>query len=420
MTQAQEKGAARQDRSHLSTGRFASKQEVDQDVYSLALERTREAFRLFDTVAVSFSGGKDSTAVLNVALQVAREDGHDGRLIVFHYDEEAIAYETESYVRRVSQLPEVDLRWLCLPVKHRNGCSRKSPFWYPWGPEDRDKWVRPLPPEGITEVEGFRMEVEHRPSLPGSVGLLFPPEEYGRVGMLLGIRADESITRTRSVLMRSQDSRNYIRPWNDGFARGNLFKVMPIYDWRTADVWTAPKLFGWDYNTAYDLMELAGMTHHQQRIAPPYGEEPMQNLWMYRECFPDIWDKMQSRVPGAATGARYSTTELYSFGSVPSKPDGVTWEEFLRHQLMKHPEEYRASIAAKVQGHIRVHFRKTSEPLAAKAPHPDSGEFWNRLLMIAVRGDYKGRKAPRMAGDPERMRVRYDAEIAKMRAEGEL
>jgi predicted phosphoadenosine phosphosulfate sulfurtransferase len=405
-----------------ATGRMRSKSAVEADVYTLAKERVREAFRLFDTVAVSFSGGKDSTAVLNVALEVAAEDGH-GKLIAFHFDEEAISYETEEYVRRVGQEPSIDLKWLCLPVQHRNACSRREPYWHPWAPEHEDKWVRPLPPEAITQdaYPDFPREPDQRPTLPDTVGLLFPPEQYGRVGMLLGIRAAESITRTRAILARTPDSRPYIRPWTGGFARGNLFKVMPVYDWSTEDVWTAPRLLGWDYNRSYDLMEMAGISHSQQRVAPPYGEEPMQGLWMYAQCFPDIWDRMQYRVPGASTAARYSRTELYAYKQKPQRPPYMTWPEFIRFWVEKHAPKYQAGVAKRVQGWLRNHYTKTTDPLADSAPHPLTGVSWEFLLMIAVRGDFKDRKqANPQPSDFEKNKRRYDAQIAEMRARGEL
>jgi hypothetical protein len=41
-------------------------QKVDKDVYSLTIERIERIFDIFDNVTVSFSGGKDSTALLHV------------------------------------------------------------------------------------------------------------------------------------------------------------------------------------------------------------------------------------------------------------------------------------------------------------------------------------------------------------------
>ena len=385
----------------------AKKQNIDRSVIDLARERVEEAFKLFDTVAVSFSGGKDSTVCLHLALDAARARGQ--RLIAFHYDEEAISFETEQYVRRVYQdNPDLDLWWLCLPIQHRNACTRKDPYWYPWAPEDEAKWVRPMPPEGITfdKIEGFPAERKKRPSMPDSVPLLFPSHKYGRVGMIMGIRADESLTRTRAILKKHADTRAYIRPWADKPGE-KLWKVYPIYDWRTQDVWTAPNQFGWDYNRSYDLMEMAGMSHKDQRCAPPYGEEPLQGLWTYACCFPDIWDKMSNRVPGAATAARYSQTQLYSFGKQPPKPADMTWPEYIRYWIDKHPQPYKGEIANRVRTWIENHYSKTTDLIAPKAPHPITGISWMFLLNIAIRGDYKDRRQPNMGAPAEK----YEADI---------
>jgi len=396
------------DRASLSTGKIAKKKAIDKNVLDLARERVDEAFKLFDTVAVSFSGGKDSTVCLHLALDAAQARGKN--LIVFHYDEEAIPYETEDYVRRVAAMPGLELRWYCLPIQHRNACTRKQPYWYPWAPEDEAKWVRPLPPEAITfdQVEGFPAEREKRPTMPDSVPLLFEKLQYGRTAMVMGIRADESLTRTRAILMRHSDTRPYIRPWAE-----NLVKVYPIYDWSTADVWTAPKLFGWDHNAAYDVMEAAGISHNDQRCAPPYGEEPMRGLWTFAICFPEIWDKMSNRVPGAATAARYSQTELYAYGGVPDKPAGMSWPAFIRQWIEKHPQPYRGEIAARVKRWIDGHHDKTKDFIAPRAPHPITGISWQFLLVIAMRGDYKDRKQPGMHGlTVAKARERYEKEMA--------
>ena len=52
--------------------RIAKKLTVDVDVLTLARARVIRAFERFDTVAVSFSGGKDSTACLNLVLEEAK------------------------------------------------------------------------------------------------------------------------------------------------------------------------------------------------------------------------------------------------------------------------------------------------------------------------------------------------------------
>lgn len=357
---------------------------VDQDVYSLGLERVRRAYQLFDRVAVSFSGGKDSSVILHLALEVAAELDRLP-LDVFFWDEECIEPETIDYVARVASRDDVALRWLCLPVTHRNGCSRSSPFWWPWDPACTDLWVREMPQQSINELPSF-----NRHKIPEANGLLFPADGK-TTGVLLGIRADESMSRRQGVSMRRND--NYIIA--DGSAPAiNLVK--PIYDWRTIDVWEAPRCFGWDYNHAYDVMSLAGISPSQQRVAPPFGEQPMQSLWRWQVGWPELWDRMCDRVPGARTAARFARTELYGAGGNAKlePPAGMTWQEAIAYYLGLHPPEVRAFTARRLKGFIAAHKRATRRPIPEHEPDPTSGLTWAYMLRIAMRGDLKGRESP--------------------------
>ncbi len=269
-----------QKRTRPAKAQGYQKREVGKSVYDLALERIRYVYDLFDTIAVSFSGGKDSTTVLNLALQVAHER-NKLPLYVFHFDEEAIPTEVADYVRRVYNRPDVDLKWWCVPIKHTNACSSESDSWIAWNPEEKHLWVRDMPPEGLTEFPRYQ-PAEHVYGIPEIMAGQFDPAIYGRVGILFGIRAAESLTRYQAVSRRKEE--NYIvQEWTDNaggdfgstkLGMGNTYKVYPIYDWQTSDVWTAPQMFGWDYSSAYDLMEMAGISHHGQRVAPPFGTQP--------------------------------------------------------------------------------------------------------------------------------------------------
>ncbi len=380
------------------------KQSVDQSVYELALDRIRRLYALHDTIIVSFSGGKDSTVVLNLTAQVAAELGRLPVRVV-SFDEEAIAYETEDYMRRCAQRPDLAFEWYCVPMKHRNACSNEESWWYPWHPNDREKWVRPMPPEAITEIPGY--DGVGNPSSISDISCIISNNvSLGRVCWLLGIRADESMTRRRAVLARTYD--NYLIRVVQGDSWGSpsipvltpQYKAYPIYDWTTEDVWTAPAKFGWDYSSAYDLMEMIGVPAAKQRLAPPFGEQPMRGLYIWRECFPDIWDRLQMRVPGAATGARYSRTELYAAGDTIAKPPNMSWEEYIASLIARHPDEkVKRQTARKVRNAIRMHYRLTTDPIASKAYHPISGINWYSLAKLAERGDTKDRWTRKLIGD---------------------
>lgn len=403
--------------------KMKGRQYLETDVWTLACERMRVIFERFDHVMVSFSGGKDSTATLQVALHVAHEEYPDRLpLRVIFYDEEVIAQETEDYVRRIAARDDVDLEWYCLPVRHRNAASRTSPYWWPWAPEVRDKWARPMPPEAITTLEGFPTEPPMaRLTIPNANGLLAPPE-LGNAALVMGIRAQESPTRQRAVRVQDAGEEfNYLKHLKAGgdvstTSRGNIWKAYPIYDWTTEDVWTAPAKFGWDYNKVYDLLEMRGMGHASQRCSPAFGEEPLQQVGLWAECCPDVWEKACERVPGVGAAWRYARTELYGFGSKPEKPPGMPWGDFVLHYAAQFGPKVQRLIANRIRTEIRNHYRQVSDPVAKKASHPDTGLSWNFLLMLGMRGDLKNRRQPKTLivasrEDPARLWRKYADDI---------
>jgi predicted phosphoadenosine phosphosulfate sulfurtransferase len=430
-------------------GMMRERQYLDRDVYELAKERVNHAFELFDTLGLAFSGGKDSTAVLNVALEVAHErGGKELPLRVVHFDEEAQTQDTVDYVRRVSQRDDVAFEWYCLPVAHQNACSRANPYWYPWDPDCPDKWVSDLPPEAITgaadcytqagipperQLDFFPLQPpEHRWTVPECTGWLWPANRYGQVGFMLGIRAAESLTRYRAVVRR--DVENWIIPFS-GSPTGarnspvspptsrNVNKVYPIYDWTTTDVWVAPSKLGWDYNRTYDKMSMHGVTPEAQRVAPPWHPEAIGSLGFYPAAFPEMWARMVDRVEGVGTAYRYAKTELYGFGKRSfTKADHLTWEEFIAETLRRHGPEMRTIMARRIKEEIRNHHRVTPDPILEQVHHPDTGICWRFLYTLASRGDPMNRKIPRMYQGERRaeQRRRYEAERQRMIEAGRL
>lgn len=367
--------------------RVRKKEYVDSDVYEAALERIRYCYRNYDKVIVSFSGGKDSTAVLNLTIEVARELGKLPVHAVF-FDEEAIHPPTIEYVERVRNNPDVKLDWYCLPVKHRNACSNEQPFWYCWNPHEKDLWVRPLPKGAITEHEHFHWDMSFQDFSPFMYG-----PEHGKVCWLTGIRTQESLRRYRVIASKKHDA------FVNTFAEyKNCYKAYPIYDWSSEDVWKIVELKELDYNRTYDVFNKTSMYQDflHQRVCPPYGEEPLRGLWVYAECFPEMWHKMLYRVKGVATAWRYANTELYSNWS---KPDDKTWRQYFDIIISSYDPEYQNLIKKSVNSLIGQHYKKTDDPIGDEEPHPLSGASWRFFCKIAQKGDFKGRQKQNMVGE---------------------
>jgi len=365
----------------------AQKKSSDRDCLSLALERMEYVFDTFDQVAVSFSGGKDSTACLNLALQIAT-DKKRLPLDVFTFDEEAIPPETVEYTQRVADRDDIRFRWFCLPIEHRNACSSSSPYWYPWAPEDRAKWVRDLPATAITVPL-----LSKRAGIPDHVSKLYDPRN-GLAANIMGIRSQESMTRHRAIVSKKGD-RAWVQPPSNA---PHVSNVYPIYDWRVEDVWLAPEVCGWDYNRAYETMTLAGVPFSLQRCCPPFGEQPIRGLWKFKQCWPQLWSKMVDRVHGAATAARYGNSDLYACGvSDEDLPEGMNWRGLTMTTMMKLDERARAEVADAISRLITTHRNRSSNPLPDEIPDPQSGFCWRSLYTVAkVGGDKFGRQSQKI------------------------
>lgn len=371
--------------------KLRKKKYTSASVYDAAIDRIRYLYKRFDHVVVSFSGGKDSTAVLNLTIEVARELGRLPVHAIF-VDEEAIHPTTIEYVERVRQLPEVKLDWYCLPVKHRNACSNEQPFWYCWNPDERHLWVREPPPFAIMEHPQFEFGEAFQDWMPK----IFP-NEMGSVCVLNGIRTQESLRRYRVIAMKKNDAF-----YQSGAENKNAYKGYPIYDWSSEDVWKLVQLKGYDYNRTYDIFNKTELFNKllTQRVCPPFGEEPLRGLWVYAECFPELWHKMLNRVKGVNTAWRYANTELYSNHE---KPEGVTWKAYALMVLETYTEaEYREQVRATMNELIQRHYAKTDDPIADEEGHPMSGCSWKFLAKIAIKGDFKGRQKQNMLAEAEK------------------
>lgn len=361
--------------------------------------RIRSCINRFDKVVVSFSGGKDSTIVLNLAVEIAKEMNKLPVEVVY-IDEEAVTYHTVDYVQRVSGREELDFNWFCIPIKHRNACSNNEPWWYPWEPSKVHLWCRKLPAKAITY---------HRRFKPGQTMPEFCNEIYqdfnGNVCFLTGIRAQESLRR-RSVVLRKK-SDNYI-----AHQYGNVHLAHPIYDWKSEDVWLAIRKFNWDYNTIYDALDKIPGYHNRflkQRVSNAFGEEPLRGIGEYQTIDNELWNKMQDRVRGARTALRYSNVGLYTGKVLP--PAFKTWREYFDVLMTGYEEPYKSIVQRGINSSIKLHYRDTIDEIPDDMPHPKTGCSWKFLSDCAVRGDFKGRKAEVMRS--KIVRMRYNAEAKK-------
>ena len=185
------------------------KRWLGMDVFTAARSRLAEVFDAFERVFVSFSGGKDSGVVVQLALDIAREKGRLP-LDVLHIDLEAWYAHTDAFVTRIMTRPDVRPHWICLPIHLRNSVSQIQPHWLCWDPDARDLWVRKLPTHpGViadeTYFSWFRRGMEFEEFVP-----LFAEHfaEGRSCASVVAIRCDESLNRFRTIASTTK------RRWN--------------------------------------------------------------------------------------------------------------------------------------------------------------------------------------------------------------
>jgi predicted phosphoadenosine phosphosulfate sulfurtransferase len=371
------------------------KRPLNYDVLEGAQRRIGWTFDTYQRVYLSYSAGKDSTVMLHLAAQEARRRGR--RLGVLMVDLEGQYRCTIEHGQR--QLADyadvVDPYWLCLPIALRNAVSVFQPKWECWDPDAEPAWIR-QPPEGaITAAEYFDwfhrgMEFEELVPLFGEWYAQGEP-----TACMVGIRSDESLNRYRSIASSSK-VRVDGNQWTTVISP-NVANVYPIYDWRTADIWTwharNPDAAS---NPLYDLMHRAGVPLGLQRICQPYGDDQRRGLWLFQIVEPETWARVVARVNGANGGALY----VQEWGSINgyrkiSKPDGHTWRSFAELLLASMPPHMEEHYRNKVLLHVKWWQERGFPEVPDEAPYEleaaRKAPSWRRICKSLLRNDYWGK-----------------------------
>ncbi|AEW85886.1 Co-activator of prophage gene expression IbrA [Flavobacterium columnare ATCC 49512] len=318
-------------------------------VYEAAISRIEFIFQEFDQVVISFSGGKDSGVMLNLALEYANKTNQLDKLSVYHMDYEGQYQMTTDYVTRVFQsLPEkVKKFWFCLPVKAQCSTSMFQSFWQPWKLSEKEIWCRDLPNDCINESNfnlGFDYEVS---DYEFNIKFAKHISKIKKTCFLIGIRTQESLHRYKAV-NKFSDKNEYKSKKYTSKVSENCFNAYPIYDWTTEDIWTANAKFYYDYNKLYDLMYQAGVPIHSMRVASPFNDCATESLKLYKVIDPNNWGKLIGRVNGVNFAGLYGGTTAMGWNSI-TKPSHFTWKEYMYFLLDTLPEETRENYLRKLK-----------------------------------------------------------------------
>ncbi len=327
---------------------MGTKTYLTTNVYDAAITRLELIFDQFERVCVSFSGGKDSTALVHLAAQVARERGRT--IDVLFVDWEAQYQATIDHVTHVViDNPTINPIWICLPLATPNESSFHDPMWVAWHRDAEDRWVRKLPAHaGVISDYDTLSFYEYGMTFEAFIPAFnaWYTEQYKSSAFLVGIRSDESLNRFRAI-KRTQGRKRYKDiAWSTKVADTG-YNFYPIYDWHVEDVWGYIGKYNIPYNHIYDKMYLAGLSLHQMRICEPFSLEARKYLNLYQQLEPEVWEKLVYRVGGANFGAQYGQSHLFAY-LVKEKPDALTWKEYSLFLLETMPAPLRDHYQQKI------------------------------------------------------------------------
>ncbi|MDR2691344.1 MAG: DUF3440 domain-containing protein [Dysgonamonadaceae bacterium] len=323
---------------------------MKKNVYELAMSRIETVFNEFDNIYVSFSGGKDSSVLLNLCIQHIRQNNLKIKIGIYHMDYEVQYNETLRFIDHVFQTnPDIiEVYRICVPFKVSTCTSMYQTFWRPWDDDCREFWVREIPPGSYTK--------EHFPFFNEEMWdyefqMLFAQwyhnlKKAKRTCCLVGIRTQESYHRWKAIHGNRRCYMYRNLQWTRELV-DNIYNAYVIYDWLTTDIWTANGRFEWSYNHLYDLYYQAGVSLDKQRIASPFISAAQDSLSLYRAIDPDMWGKMICRVNGVNFTAFYGNTSAVARYKT-TLPRGHTWESYMHFLLSTLPEETRLNYLQKL------------------------------------------------------------------------
>jgi len=292
-------------------------------VLDAARERVSMLFDNFDTINVSISSGKDSSVLYHLCLMEAMRRGRN--IIAFFLDQEAEYSASIDIIRGLMNHDNVIPAWYQVPIYMTNATSYTDYFLYAWGPGEQ--WMRKKDPLAIHEIPE---------DYPKRFYKFFPWYEKKNqdAAYLVGLRADESITRYRAVTKHAG--------WNGikwGSSSNGNHTFYPIYDWTVYDIWHYIYEFNIPYNKIYDLMFMDGVSiYKNMRISNLIHEKSFKCLVDLPRYEPDTYDRLCKRIGGISTASRYASEKLVFNNKVLPK-HYKKWKDFRDFLLSNIPEE---------------------------------------------------------------------------------
>lgn len=295
-----------------------------ENVLEATQKRISYLFDHYDNVSLSFSGGKDSTALFHLVNEEAKK--RDRKFILYFQDQEAEYQGTIDMVEWAMSQPNVIPLWYQVPIFMTNAASQQQLFLWAWG--EGEEWVREKNKLAIHSIDVKYPKRFHKFNLWVGQNL---NKLKGKSVSIIGLRAEESPDR-RFVMFGENNELFWLR------RKHKPHKAYPLIDWKYTDVWKYIIEHGFKYNKVYDKMYMLGGNLKFFRVSNLVHEKAFRCLTDLQELEPETYDKLEKRLHGVHTAAIYGKENLvYSIKSLPETfKSWKEYKEFLMNSI--HPD----------------------------------------------------------------------------------
>lgn len=269
---------------HFDTAR---KKYINANVYEMAKQRLKEIIKITDEQIVSFSGGKDSLAVLNLLEEVYDELNINQKIKVCFFDEEVIPLEVVDFVKKLYDSGKYDFRWYCVTLESQKYVLGNTVKYVQW--DKNREWVREKPNWAICKDLDNIAEQD--------MDTVISEDLKGRIASIRGIRADESLIRTQMILNKPN------KPYIGKSKVKRVISCNPIYDWALEDVFLYFYKKGIEYCKNYDRQ----MWNKQElRVSTALVPEGRENFQLINTTFnPKYYERIIKVFPEMILQKRY-------------------------------------------------------------------------------------------------------------------
>ncbi len=246
---------------HSHTEEYRKHKEEAKNIIRQALEKYPSKW------AIAYSGGKDSTVLLHVLL----ETGWKGPMLFYYYSEIENPPENIEMAKRESTEHNLELHIVeCFESSSLTVYRKLGYFFVYPATEEEKKLVRQVDTAFRKKAEEFA-------------------QQQGIVGIFLGMRKEESKTRTMSLIKTGPLYKTKTR---------NTYTCCPLHNWTGNDVWAyivenhLPYLACYD-TEGYDRRRL----RNEINLLCAKKSMSLGLLEQYKRTYSDIFKKLKLEFP---------------------------------------------------------------------------------------------------------------------------